>query len=236
MRRAARRWPGDGLKIVPAQAAIADALVRCDGVVIAVAGCALCRPVDFALHPGDRIVVHGPSGCGKTTLLRCLLGFARPAAGSIHIAGRLLEPHGCWQQRLSLAYVPQEIDFGQGLVVDVLRQPFTLRANAGRGDDSVLWALMTELGLDASLLERRIEYLSGGEKQRLGLVIALALERPVLVLDEPSSALDAAARDRVLAALENRPQLAVLSVSHDPHWRLTGQQVCDMQTPIKDPP
>ncbi len=211
-----------------AQAAVAD-ILRIDGLVIAVDGRPLCHPVDLTLGLGQRLLIQGPSGCGKTTLLRCLLGFAWPSAGSIVINGLPLTSQNCWQQRRSLAYVPQEIDLGQGLVSEVMQRPFAVQANAGRGDTAVLEALMQELGLGSQLRERRIEQLSGGEKQRLGLVIALALERPLLVLDEPSSALDAVARDLVLAALERRPHLAVLSVSHDPHWRLEQQRTCLMR-------
>ncbi len=173
----------------------------------------------FSLHlaTGDRVTLTGPSGSGKSTILRCILGFIPTTAGSIRIAGQPLTSDSVWQLRTHMAYVAQEPDLGQGTVRALLHQPFAYRANADRaGNLTRIPELCDRLALSPGLLDDEIGTLSGGEKQRVAIIAALLLERRLLLLDEPSSALDSDRRQAVIELLRTVNGLTVLAVAHDP--------------------
>jgi ABC-type lipoprotein export system ATPase subunit len=77
---------------------------------------------------------------------------------------------------------------------------------------------MERLGLAASLLKQDIASLSGGEKQRVAILSDLLLDRPILLLDEASSALDAKSKQRVVEVMREMKDRTILSVSHDTEW------------------
>jgi len=115
-----------------------------------------------------------------------------------------------------MAYVAQEPELGEGIVRDALKHPFTYKINRGTAySESKAVELFERFQLNASFLEKDICSLSGGEKQRIALVIALSLERPLLLLDEAASALDSTSKKAVREYLCQCDALTILSVSHD---------------------
>ncbi len=193
-------------------------------------GATLFSELTMRLAPGEKAILAAPSGYGKSTLLRSLLGFVPPVAGTIHLFGSELTPRSAWQLRLRMAYVDQEPDLGDGTVDAVLTHPFAyknnlhLRANLDR-----IPTLMEDLLLPASLRKKEINTLSGGEKQRLALLSALLLERDILLLDEPTSALDQKAATAVFDLLRQQQQLTVLAISHDQQWVNAFDRIIDLQ-------
>lgn len=169
--------------------------------------------------PGEKVVLRGQSGCGKTTVLRCVLGFVVPDEGEIRVEGRAVTNHSVWDVRRRMAYVGQEPDLGAGTVRAAIEQPFSYRANEHlRENLSLAHGLLDCLRLSPSVLDQEIDTISGGEKQRIGLVSALLLERPVLLLDEASSALDEESASAMADLLRSRSDLTVLAVSHNVAW------------------
>jgi len=159
----------------------------------------------------------GPSGAGKTTLLRCLAGLEPSARGRIVVDGEvwLDGARSVPTHRRRIGYVFQEaslfahLDVRGNLRFGEQRVPRAERRVAF--DDVVGWLELT------ALLERRVEGLSGGERQRVALGRALLASPRLVLVDEPLSALDAAARERVLpwlAALPERIDAPVVHVSH----------------------
>lgn len=173
---------------------------------------------------GGRSTIAGPSGCGKSTLLKCVLGFEQPAAGSIRLFGAELKAASVWGLRRKLAWVPQEPELGEGTAREFLAHMFGYRTN--RGDAGRLGRadeLAREFLLDGSILGQPVGRLSGGEKQRVALIAALLLERPLLLVDEPFSALDPEARAAVRNHL-SQLQAAIICAAHEP-LGLDGEQV-----------
>jgi ABC-type multidrug transport system ATPase subunit len=190
--------------------------IEFDRVAIAFDGRTLLRDFSLRLAPGEKVVLAGPSGSGKSSLLACLLGFVRPAAGQIAIQGEPLTPKSIWRLRRAMALVQQEPDIGEQTAEAWIREPFTFRANEALRDRlDRLPALLPRLRLDSALLRRKGTDLSGGEKQRIALVAALLLDRPVLLLDEPASALDPDSRQAVYDCLAGLSGQTLLMVSHD---------------------
>ncbi len=152
----------------------------------------------------------GPNGAGKTTLLKLLLGLARPDAGTIAIAGQLLD--GTPGYRAAIGYMPQLARFpAQVSGGELLATLASLRPGTTAPDLSLAEAF--ELGDEFS---RPLGTLSGGTRQKINAVLALAFTPELLILDEPTAGLDPLAsrtlKDRILA--ERAAGRTVLITSH----------------------
>ena len=171
--------------------------------------------VSLTVPAGGYALLVGPSGCGKTTLLECVAGLRAPLAGTITLNGRdvtRLPP-----EARNVGYAPQEAAVFTHLSVrENLGFALAVRGWKAAAVRERVNELAGRLGL-VPLLERRADGLSGGEGQRVAVGRALAARPPVLLLDEPLSAVDAATRERVLAALReaNAAGATVLHVTHD---------------------
>ncbi|QSB15956.1 ABC transporter ATP-binding protein [Natronosporangium hydrolyticum] len=180
------------------------------GAVRALSGVALAVP------SGQLSAVLGPSGCGKTTLLRCVAGFERVDAGEIEVGGRLVASAGRQlpPERRRVAVVPQEgalfphLSVGDNVAYGLGRAA----RRAGRVHE-----VLELVGL-AGYADRMPHELSGGQQQRVAVARALAPRPPLVLLDEPFSALDAGLRADlrrdVRQALQADGATAVL-VTHD---------------------
>lgn len=171
--------------------------------------------VSFTLHAGEYVGVVGPNGGGKSTLVRLLNGLLRPDSGRVRVLGHdpTTEP---FEVRRHLGVLFQNPD--NGLVApfvedDVAFGLENLGVPRPEMRDRVAGAIRA-VGLEG--YERREPHtLSGGEKQRVALAGLLAVEPEILVLDEPTSMLDAAGRREVLERLEAlRAEKTVLHVTH----------------------
>lgn len=165
--------------------------------------------VSFDVAVGEAVALWGPNGAGKSTIVRCLLGLAA-FDGSVEVGGLDVRSHGKAVRRL-LGEVPQELSFYDDLTVgETVDLSAALRSLT---IDRAVEALET-VGL-ADQWNKRVGALSGGMKQRLGIGLALLHDPPVLLLDEPTSNLDVAGRESVVALLEQlRPQRCLLLTSH----------------------
>ena len=175
--------------------------------------------LNLTVEAGQVIGITGESGCGKTSLLRAILGFVALTSGTIEVCGLPLDIHHINDIRRRTAYVPQELQPAAEAGRDLLRLTHELEHNRAQASAEACSRLMSTLALDDSLLDLSAPKLSGGQRQRLLLAAALALPKPLLLLDEPSSALDEESTHRVALALQHachEDGRAVLVVSHDP--------------------
>jgi putative ABC transport system ATP-binding protein len=197
---------------------------------IAFDGHPVLQDLSLNVFAGDKVTLTGPSGSGKSTVLRCILGLVMPDSGTITILGEPVTRHNIWQKRRHIAYVAQEPDLGAGSVKEVIETPFTFRANAGLRDNLArLPEIMERFNLPQPLLDKQINRLSGGEKQRIALVIAILLDRAIVLLDEASSALDTKNKQAVAAYFKQAENTTVLSVAHDTEWMEFATRVVDMK-------
>ncbi|HEX5541297.1 MAG TPA: ABC transporter ATP-binding protein [Micromonospora sp.] len=169
------------------------------------------KGADLTVPSGSLTAVLGPSGCGKTTLLRCVAGFERIDAGEILLDGRRVTGP---PQRRRIAVVPQE---------GALFPHLSVAANVAYGLDRVsrrsgrVDEVLALVGLDG-YGDRMPHQLSGGQQQRVAVARALAPRPPLVLLDEPFSALDASLRTElrndIREALRADGSTAIL-VTHD---------------------
>jgi ABC-2 type transport system ATP-binding protein len=173
------------------------------GATVAVAG------LDLTLPAGRRVALLGPNGAGKSTVLNAALGLLRPAAGSLRVLGRSPQEAvraGCVGAMLQHGGLPAEARVGE--VLQLVRRSYP--------DPWPLADLVGTAGLDG-LLDRPVEALSGGQRQRVLLAVALAGQAPLLVLDEPTSAMDVEGRRAFWAtmrALAGRGSTVVFATHH----------------------
>jgi putative ABC transport system ATP-binding protein len=151
----------------------------------------LLRDQSLALAGGERIALSGPSGSGKTLLLRALALLDPLDGGEILFEGQPIEPAGVPAFRCRVGYLHQTPALSDGTVEANLRLPFALAAHRRRRfDRERAVELLQRLGKDETFLRRRRGELSGGEAQITALVRLLQLTPSVLLLDEPTAALD----------------------------------------------
>jgi len=170
-------------------------MIRADHVIKAFRRVRAVDGVCFDLDAGESLALWGSNGAGKTTLIRCLLGMI-PFKGSITIGEYDVQRRGKFARSL-IGYVPQELAFHDDARLGASIMFFAkLRGIGGQQAREVLERV--DLGGHES---KRVRDLSGGMKQRLALAIALLADPPIIVLDEPTSNLDATGRDEVVETL-----------------------------------
>jgi len=151
--------------------------------------------VSFEVADGESLALWGPNGAGKTTVLRCILGLTR-YDGTITVDGIDAATLGKAVRR-RIGHVPQELSFFHDLTV---RETVDLCAEIRRVDPEQGDAALERVGLQDDTA-KVVGALSGGMKQRLGIAVALLGDAPLLLMDEPTSSLDVAARESVLELL-----------------------------------
>ena len=172
--------------------------------------------VDFDLKRGERVALTGPNGAGKTTFLHLLVGLKKPKTGQIWAFGKTRNDEKEFVEvRARAGFLFQDPDdqlFCPTVLEDVAFGPL----NLGKSRTEALQIAkdtLASLGM-AGFEERITHQLSGGEKRMITLAAVLAMEPDVLLLDEPSNALDVKARQRLIDTLLSLPQAMVI-VSHD---------------------
>ena len=171
----------------------------------------ILRSLDLVIPANGVTVLAGPSGAGKSTLLRLLNRLDDPVAGEIRWRGKALTDWAPTELRRQVAMVFQRAPLFSGTVFDNLR---VAKADL---DDERAGHVLEHVGLDPALLAQAADSLSGGEAQRMCVARALLTEPAVLLADEPTAALDRAARATVedLGRMLADTGVAVIWVSHD---------------------
>jgi putative ABC transport system ATP-binding protein len=151
----------------------------------------LLADVSLAIPAGARLAVAGPSGAGKTLLLRALAMLDPLQGGCVCWQGQAVHRDALPSFRSTVIYLHQRAALVEDTVEAALRRPFDLRVHRRRRfDRGRILDLLGQLGRDESFLEKKSGDLSGGEIQITALLRALQLDPTVLLLDEPTAALD----------------------------------------------
>ena len=197
------------------------ALVTARDVNVTLAGRRVLRDVSLALSPGHLVALVGPNGAGKTTLLRALAGLV-PSDGIIHVGGDDLSSLSLRERARRFAYLPQGHLVHWPLpardIVALGRYPHGATDPARlttKDAEAVLRAMQAADVMEFS--DRRVTELSGGERSRVALARALAVEAPVILADEPTSSLDPRHQIDVMKTLRTAVDKGalVIVVTHD---------------------
>lgn len=191
--------------------------------------------VDLEVPAGQRLAVVGPSGAGKSTLLALLAGDLLPTSGTVSINGTRSSAATADEVRGASALVTQSTWLFTGTIADNLRL-----ADPDATPERMWWALEAAnladevrampQGLETAVGERGMS-LSGGQAQRLSLARAFLADRPLLLLDEPTSQVDLASEAQIVEAIERLAAgRTVVTVSH----RAGALTACDRVVTVEN--
>lgn len=176
----------------------------------------LVQDLSFTVKEGNHLCIEGESGIGKTSLLKLVQGYLLPDRGNIYVNGMKVKHENIKNIRQLITYLPQNIN----LPVKNLKELVYMVAN-GRNAQEILDKTsenIRRLVMDSGYINREFDQMSGGEKQRILLAFCLSLEKPILLLDEPTSSLDQSISKKVSQVIQQQSETTVLSVSHDDIW------------------
>lgn len=180
-----------------------DAILSIDDISVSYGKKQVLSGLSLSMNKGDRLVVAGPNGCGKTTLLKSILGILKPTSGRIRLA-----------QNTRTAYCKQGFTTTATTISAYEVVAMGLYKQKGKDRTCVERAMM-ETGVQ-HLADRPFNGLSGGENQRVSLARCLCQDANLLLLDEPSSFLDAASCTDFISLMKALPShIAAIVVTHD---------------------
>lgn len=197
-------------------------IIETIGLVVAYQKTPVLRDLAFAVNPGEFFVILGPNGSGKTSLIKALAGLIPAAEAFIRMNGRPLSEFSKRTLARNIAYVPQsgneDCPFSVRQLVRMGRAPYLgMLGVEGAADLAIANQAMAFAGLSA-LSDRPVHRLSGGERQRAQIARAICQQPDLMLLDEPTAALDLAHQGRMmslLAGLQVKTGTTIVMVSHD---------------------
>jgi zinc transport system ATP-binding protein len=196
-------------------------VISAEGLTFGYEAKAVLQNVSFSVAPGDYVGLVGPNGSGKSTLVRLVLGLEAPAAGRVCLFG---EPSGTFRDWRRIGYLPQKsaalARFFPATVQEIVGLGLVPKGPDGRHRSHARKAVERAMELVdiAGIGDKLIGALSGGQQQRVLLARALVKEPELLILDEPTLAVDPEIRERfldVLSGLNRDGGVTVLLVTHD---------------------
>lgn len=191
-------------------------LIRVEQLSYRYPGRTILDQADLVLNSGERVSLEGANGAGKTTFFNLLVGLNKPKSGRIIAFGKARESENDFLEvRAKAGLLFQDPDdqlFCPTVLEDVAFGPLNLGKSQAEAE-RIATETLDRLGMSG--FGSRVTYqLSGGEKRMITLASVLAMEPEVLLLDEPSNALDDKARERLIDTLLTLPQ-AMIIISHD---------------------
>lgn len=191
------------------------------------------RDFSMQLHRGELVAITGTSGSGKSSLLRALMGFVPASIGEIYINGARVCNGQMEKIRRHTAYLPQDLSFPCEWVSEVLETPFLFKSNKSVGVTKEMWqTTFGRLGLDKGIMEKRLNEISGGQRQRMLIAVIAMLDKDIILLDEPTSALDGESVELVVNFIKDmcRNGKSVLAVTHDKYFASRCDRIINIST------
>lgn len=195
-----------------------EEIIRYDDVSVVFDEKTIIAHFSLTVCKGEKVILRGPSGSGKSTLLKMAQGYARPDTGTVSYRMHDIDADSAWKIRQETAYISQDTDIGEGNVRELIAGVFGYAANKKVPYETSLNEFLTLFSLDEATLDKDFRSLSGGEKQRIAIIISLLLGRTVYFLDEITAALDSRMKSRVAEYFLSHEDWTVIAISHDDAW------------------
>ncbi|GED32209.1 ABC transporter ATP-binding protein [Brevibacillus centrosporus] len=180
----------------------------------------IIQKLDLQIKAGELFVLIGPSGCGKTTTMKMINRLIEPTSGRIEINGEDVSLADPVELRRNIGYVIQQIALFPHMTIgqNVSLVPRLKKADQAQYEKKVD-ELLDMVGLDPKVFKNRYPAeLSGGQQQRVGVIRAMAADPPIILMDEPFSALDPISREQLqdeFVRLQKTIKKTIVFVTHD---------------------
>lgn len=194
-----------------------EPLVAASGINFAYGERQILRDIELSVYPGDVVGLLGPNGTGKSTLVGILCGDLDTHSGSVLLSGKPIADYSRRELALQRAVMPQANDFPFSyLVHDIVAMGRASHPHNPEYDEKVIDQAMIQTGIE-HLADRDVTTLSGGEKARVTLARVIAQDASVVLLDEPTAALDISHQQQTMQLCGQMAQAgkAVIAVMHD---------------------
>jgi len=192
------------------------------------------KGIDLTIEENEVVVLIGPSGSGKSTLLRCLNLLEKPTAGTVRIAGKVINAPGvdenAMRQETGMVFQHFNLFPHKSIIENIILAPMKVRRQSREEATQYAEQLLERVGLlDKAELYPRT--LSGGQKQRVAIARALAMRPRVMLFDEPTSALDPETVNDVLTVMKSlAAEMTMVVVTHEMGFaRDVGHRVVFME-------
>jgi putative ABC transport system ATP-binding protein len=179
----------------------------------------------------EKILIYGKSGIGKSSILNLILGFVQPDKGEIYFKDDILNKSNIWNFRKKTAFVTQNNDLTGGKVREFILDVLNFKANKEiEMNEERLIELMKYFDLDSSFIDKEFQDLSGGEKQRISIIISIMMDKEIYLLDEITSSLDNKMKEKVVDYFIEKMDKTEIIISHDNHWiKKSGLKVINLE-------
>ncbi len=207
-----------------------NAILRLEGVGFKTDDAVILNNIDLRIRAGEFKLITGPSGCGKSTLLKIIASLLSPTSGEIFFNDTDITTLSPENYRQQVSYCAQTPALFGDSVYDNLVFPWQIRNK--QPDPKALIADLERFGLADNTLEKSINELSGGEKQRVSLIRNLQFLPQVLLLDEITSALDESNKrnvNEIIHRYATEEGIAILWVTHDQNEIAHADEVITLQ-------
>ncbi len=191
------------------------------------------RDFSMCMQRGELVAITGASGSGKSSILRALMGFVPNTSGKISLNGEEMFNGQMEKFRRHTAFLPQDLSFPCEWVSEVLETPFSFKNNKNITVTKEVWQKTFErLGLNNDIFSKRLNEISGGQRQRMLFAVIAMLDKDIIFLDEPTSALDSESVAMVIDFIKDLCQKgkAILAVTHDKHFASVCDRVINIST------
>ncbi|SJZ86718.1 putative ABC transport system ATP-binding protein [Cetobacterium ceti] len=175
----------------------------------------LLENFNLEVKKGEKIIISTPSGSGKTTLLKLIMGLKKPISGEIYINNILLNENNIDNLRQNIGYLSQKMSFRNLNIFSLIKEILSYKNNSHiKFNLEKIENILLFLNLNTDILSKEINSLSGGEKQRIGFLIALILDKDIWIFDEITSSLDMDLKEKIISYIGDTDK-TVIMVTHD---------------------
>jgi len=195
-------------------------LIRVEGISFSFGEILVLSEITLSIASGDFLAILGPNGSGKTTLVKIILGLLKPDRGRIVILGRLLQD---FREREMIGYIPQKATHFDPLFPASVDEVVAMALRSGprrisrREEESAISRALEIVGM-LNHRDRPITRLSGGQQQRVFIARAIVHRPRILILDEPTTGVDAETQERfydLLGRLNTIEGMTIILITHD---------------------
>lgn len=187
-------------------------MIECRNIFLNFGEKEIFKDLNFTVQEGEHCCITGASGRGKSTLLKLIQAYVRPDQGQIIIEGKELNPSSVKVIRESMAWIPQNSNLPVQNGVELLHM---LHMKQKR---DLVEQYAKKLGLEDQIIEQAFSVISGGQKQRLIMAVCFALDKSILLMDEPTASLDEQSIQLLLSTIGQMQDRTIISASHNQTW------------------